>query len=113
MAALAEETGVVDFSQRKRVSELRSGYTRFRSADVLFAKITPCMQNGKSAALAEIPGGYAVGSTEFHTLRSEALDPRYLWYWVVRKKFRADAQRNMRGAVGQLRVPLDYLSEAG
>ena len=57
MAAVAEETGIVDFSQRKRVSELRSGYTRFRSGDVLFAKITPCMENGKSAALLESPIG--------------------------------------------------------
>lgn len=111
MAAVAEESGVVDLSQRRRVSELRSGYTRFRSGDVLFAKITPCMENGKSAVLADIPSGFGAGSTEFHTLRSEAVDARYLWYWLVRKAFRADAQRNMRGAVGQLRVPLDYLRD--
>jgi type I restriction enzyme, S subunit len=111
MAAVSEETGIVNFSQRKKVSELRNGYTRFQSGDVLFAKITPCMENGKGAALLDIPGGFAAGSTEFHTFRSQALDPRYLWYWLVRRAFRADAQRNMRGAVGQLRVPLDYLRE--
>jgi type I restriction enzyme, S subunit len=111
MASVAEESGSVDFSQRRRVSDLRSGYTRFRSGDVLFAKITPCMENGKSAPVPEIPGGLGAASTEFHTLRSEALEPRYLWYWLVRRAFRADAQRNMRGAVGQLRVPLDYLSD--
>ncbi|MGH7246796.1 MAG: restriction endonuclease subunit S, partial [Pseudomonadota bacterium] len=109
MAAVAEETGVVDFSQRKRVSQLRNGYTRFQSGDVLFAKITPCMENGKVAPLPNILGGYGAGSTEFHTFRSPTLDARYLWYWLVRKAFRADAQRSMRGAVGQLRVPLDYL----
>ena len=111
MAAVAEETGIVDLSQRRRVSELRNGYTRFRSGDVLFAKITPCMENGKSVVLPDIPSGYGAGSTEFHTLRSQAFDARYLWYWLVRKAFRADAQRNMRGAVGQLRVPLDYLQD--
>jgi type I restriction enzyme, S subunit len=109
MSAVAEEIGRVDLSQRRRVSELRSGYTRFHSGDVLFAKITPCMENGKTVALPEIAGGYGAGSTEFHTLRSRVLEARYLWYWLVRKGFRNNAQRNMRGAVGQLRVPLDYL----
>jgi type I restriction enzyme S subunit len=112
MSAVAEENGRVDLSQRRRVSELRSGYTRFQSGDVLFAKITPCMENGKIIALPEIPGGYGAGSTEFHTLRSQALEPRYLWYWLVRKIFRDEAQRSMRGAVGQLRVPTDYLRDA-
>jgi type I restriction enzyme, S subunit len=112
MSAVAEETGRVDLSERRRVAELRSGYTRFQSGDVLFAKITPCMENGKTVPLPELPGGYGAGSTEFHTLRSHALDARYLWYWLVRKKFRVEAQRNMRGAVGQLRVPLGYLRDA-
>ncbi len=111
MAAVAEETGIIDLSQRRCVSELRSGYTRFRSGDVLFAKITPCMENGKSAVLPDFPAGYGAGSTEFHTLRSQALMARYLWYWLLRKAFRAQAQRNLRGAVGQLRVPLDYLRD--
>ncbi len=111
MAAVAEETGTIDLSQRRCVSEVRSGYTRFRGGDVLFAKITPCMENGKTAIVPDIPSGYGAGSTEFHTFRSEALDRRYLWYWLVRRAFRADAQGNMRGAVGQLRVPIDYLKD--
>lgn len=109
MAAVGEGTGEVDLSQRRAVSELRKGYTRFRSGDVLFAKITPCMENGKSAALGEIPEGYAAGSTEFHVLRSSVLNSRFLWYWLVRRAFRDDAKRNMSGSAGQLRVPADYL----
>jgi len=41
MAAVAEETGVIDFSQRRCVGEVRKGYVRFRKGDVIFAKITP------------------------------------------------------------------------
>lgn len=112
MAAVAEETGVVDITQRRPVSQLRKGYTRFRSGDVIFAKITPCMENGKTAALLDLPGGYAAGSTEFHVLRSRILDARYLWYWLVRKAFRDDARLNMSGSAGQLRVPVDYLRDS-
>jgi type I restriction enzyme S subunit len=109
MAAMAEETGVVDFSQRRPVAELRKGFTRFQRNDVLFAKITPCMENGKIAVVEDLPSGYGAGSTEFHVMRSAAFDPRYLWHWVVRQAFRRDAQRNMSGSAGQMRVPVDYL----
>jgi type I restriction enzyme S subunit len=85
MTAVAEETSIVDLAKKRPVSELRKGYTRFRSGDVIFAKITPCMENGKVAALPDFPGGYAAGSTEFHVLRSPALDAHYLWYWLLRK----------------------------
>lgn len=109
MAAMAEESGAIDVSQRRPIGQLKKGYTRFRQNDVLFAKITPCMENGKSAAVTDLPAGYGAGSTEFHVIRSNAFDPRYIWYWVVRQAFRSDAQRNMSGSAGQMRVPVDYL----
>jgi type I restriction enzyme, S subunit len=111
MAAMAEETGVVDLSQRRPVAQLMKGYTRFQTGDVLFAKITPCMENGKSAPMTDLPSGYGAGSTEFHIIRSRVLDPRYLWYWLVRQAFRGDAERNMSGSAGQMRVPVDYLRD--
>jgi type I restriction enzyme S subunit len=109
MAAVAEETGVIDASRRRSVAEVRKGYVRFCEGDVIFAKITPCMENGKTAPVIGIPGGYAAGSTEFHVLRPTAVDARYLWYWLVRHAFRGEAERNMSGSAGQLRVPVDYL----
>ncbi|MCC6888442.1 MAG: hypothetical protein IT536_07920 [Hyphomicrobiales bacterium] len=112
MAAMAEETGMVDLSQRRSVAQLMKGYTRFQTGDVLFAKITPCMENGKSAPITDLPTGYGAGSTEFHVLRSRVFDPRYLWYWLVRQAFRGDAERNMSGSAGQMRVPVDYLRDA-
>ena len=65
MAAVAEEKGTVDCSQRRRVQDVNKGYVRFMDGDVIFAKITPCMENGKSAPISGLPGRYAAGSTEF------------------------------------------------
>ena len=112
MTAVAEETGIIDASRRRSVAEVRKGYVRFCEGDVIFAKITPCMENGKTAPVIGIPGGYAAGSTEFHVLRPEAVEPRYLWYWLVRHAFRHEAERNMSGSAGQLRVPVDYLRKS-
>jgi len=109
MAAVSEESGVIKMSQRRPVNEVRKGYVRFREGDVIFAKITPCMENGKTAPVTGVEGGYAAGSTEFHVLRPRCLELRYLWYWLVRRAFRADARNNMSGSAGQLRVPLNYL----
>ena len=112
MTAVAEETGIIDASRRRSVAEVRKGYVRFCEGDVIFAKITLCMENGKTAPVIGIPGGYAAGSTEFHVLRPEAVEPRYLWYWLVRHAFRHEAERNMSGSAGQLRVPVDYLRKS-
>jgi type I restriction enzyme S subunit len=112
MAAVAEETGAVDLSARRSVGDVFKGYVRFMEGDVIFAKITPCMENGKVAPIIGLPGRYAAGSTEFHVFRPAAVDQRYLWYWLVGRGFRGRAQRNMSGSAGQLRVPVDYLRES-
>jgi type I restriction enzyme S subunit len=109
MATVAEEPGIIDTSRRRSVAGVRKGYVRFCEGDVIFAKITPCMENGKTAPVIGMPGGFAAGSTEFNVLRPGAVDTRYLWYWLVRHAFRHEAERNMSGSAGQLRVPVDYL----
>lgn len=92
---------------------MKKGFTRFRDGDVLFAKITPCMENGKIAVARGLKQGMGCGSTEFHVLRPNgAADPDYLRYFLVRSAFRREAQRNMQGAVGQQRVPTDFLRES-
>jgi type I restriction enzyme, S subunit len=112
MAAVAEETGKIDLSARRPLQSVSKGYVRFREGDVIFAKITPCMENGKVAPVVGVPGGYAAGSTEFHVFRPAAVDQRYLWYWLVGRGFRGRAKGNMSGSAGQLRVPVDWLREA-
>ncbi len=112
MAAVDEETGKIEVSLKRPISEVSKGYVRFQQGDVLFAKITPCMENGKVAPVPTLEGQYAAGSTEFHVLRPEAVDQRFLWYWVVSRRFRHEAQRKMSGSAGQLRVPASFLRES-
>lgn len=113
MAAVQELTGRIDVSTLRPFGEVKKGFTRFREGDVLFAKITPCMENGKIAVARGLAGGVGCGSTEFHVLRpSGAVLPDYLRYYLVQSAYRREAQRNMQGAVGQQRVPTDFLRES-
>lgn len=110
MAAVSDTEGVVLEHATRPFSEVAKGYTRFREQDVIFAKITPCMENGKIAVADGLHDGIACGSTEFHVLRSRgSVMPKYLWYFLRQKTFRVEAERHMAGAVGQRRVPVSYL----
>src|SRR5689334_7346442 len=55
--------------EARRLGEVRRGYTHFRDGDVLFAKITPCMENGKAAVAGSLINGLGCGTTELHVLR--------------------------------------------
>lgn len=112
MSAVEAKTGSIDVSQTRRVEEVKKGYTPFREGDVLFAKITPCMENGKMAVVPALTNGLGFGSTEFHVLRPRrGISAEYIYYFVSSEHFRRDAEHNMTGAVGQRRVPTPYLAE--
>ena|SRR5947209_2801657 len=66
---LISERGIVDTSNRQVFEEVQAGLSLFEAGDVLFAKITPCMENGKGAFVQNLPTRYGLGSTEFHVLR--------------------------------------------
>lgn len=113
MASVSELSSVVDTSKRRPHREVSKGFTRFAPADVIFAKITPCMENGKIALVPEVPGGVAYGSTEFHVIRARpGIDPAYVRHYVSQQSFRDSARAKMSGAVGQQRVPVDFLRDA-
>jgi type I restriction enzyme, S subunit len=111
MSAVEEETGRLDPSDVRSVGSVRKGYTPFRENDVLFAKITPCMENGKVALATGLNNALGYGSTEFFVFRPrEGVLPRFILYFLLQPSFRKDAERQMTGAVGQKRVPLNYLA---
>ena len=111
MPAVHAESGVIDVSGKRKFSEVKKGYTPFREGDVLFAKITPCMENGKMAVVPEVRNGIGFGSTEFHVLRAQSgVNAKYVYYYVSSQGFRREAEHNMSGAVGQRRVTTPYLS---
>ncbi|MCX6916020.1 MAG: restriction endonuclease subunit S [Verrucomicrobia bacterium] len=104
--------GAIDLSNQLPFAEISPGLTMFEPGDVLFAKITPCMENGKGAFVQELPTRYAFGTTEFHVLRpSRRLDGRFLYYATFNPTFRAYAAENMTGAAGQKRVPSRFLKD--
>ncbi|ANT48867.1 restriction endonuclease subunit S [Mesorhizobium amorphae] len=112
MAAVDEVSGTILSPVDRPYGEVSKGFTHFRDNDVIFAKITPSMENGKSAVARGLTNGTGMGSTEFHVFRSNgAIEPEYLWRFVRQKSFRENAQAVMSGAVGQQRVPADYLKE--
>lgn len=112
MAAVEAETGRIDVSARKPIGSARKGFTRFGSNDVIFAKITPCMENGKIAVIPDLPHGVGFGSTEFHVLAPRDISSRYLYHWLSQGGFRETAEFNMTGTAGQKRVPTDFMRDA-
>jgi len=114
MKAVEEKTGRFDSSIVRKYEEVKRGYTSFEDGDVLFAKITPCMENGKIAVVEKLRNGIGFGSTEFHVIRPRANEtPKKLFfYYLLMDGFREDAQRNMTGSAGQLRVSARYLRNA-
>ena len=110
MAAVQVMAGGVNPSETRPWRDVRKGYKRFQDGDVLFAKITPCMENGKLAVAMGLHNGVGAGSTEFHVLRpSAAIRPDLLAYYLLRDDFRAAARSKMKGMAGQLRVPQGFL----
>ena len=107
------ENGEFDPSERKTYQEVKKGFTYFQNGDVLFAKITPCMENGKGAIAQSLENGIGFGSTEFHVLRPlpEYVTSEWLFYFLSWPAFRKEAEKNMTGSAGQKRVPKSFLAE--
>jgi len=109
---LLAEAGTLDTTSLQTFEDVSGGLTLFEAGDVLFAKITPCMENGKGAYIESLPTRYAFGSTEFHVLRpTNAIEGKFLYYYTYNPIFRAYAAENMSGAAGQKRVGSRFLKE--
>lgn len=110
MPAVNAGRGVIDGATEKPFAEVRKGYTAFADRDVLLAKITPCFENGKAAVALHLRNGLGFGSSEFFVLRSHgAVLPEYVFHYVRQQRFRDEGAEHMNGAVGQARVPPDFL----
>ena len=110
MASLSEITGEIVNPEIRALGKVKNGFTNFSEGDVVFAKITPCMENGKSAIIGKLVNDIGYGTTEFYVLRcGKKLSNKYLYHIVRSKKFRDEAKANMTGAVGQQRVPKAFM----
>ena len=112
MPSVSEITGTIAQPQVTPLFKVSKGYTYFEEGDVLFAKITPCMQNGKHAVARGLINGFGFGSTEFHVIRpGEEITSEWVHQILRQKQVLDDAARQFRGAVGQQRVPKEFLVE--
>jgi type I restriction enzyme S subunit len=113
MAAVEAETGRFNASETRVWGSVKKGYTRFQENDVLIAKITPCMENGKACVARHLEGLVGAGSTEFHVLRpiTSKVEPEWILRFVNQRCIRHEAKRHMSGAVGQQRVPASFYQD--
>lgn len=112
MRNVEEATGRADYSLVRPLSEVARGYTGFREGDILFARITPCMENGKVAVAGGLRNGLGFGSTEFHVIRLiEGIPPKYVLLYLLQESVRHEARTQMTGSAGQLRVPADFMRQ--
>ena len=105
------ENGYLQDVTDEEYGKVKKGFTYFEDDDVLFAKITPCMENGKGAIAVGLTNNIGMGSTEFHVLRpiSGISNPYWLLALTRLPNFRVKASMNMSGTGGQKRVPASYL----
>src|SRR5437773_52189 len=81
MPAVDADLGAITNPELRPFTEVRKGFTAFRNGDVIMAKITPCMENGKAAVASNLENGLGFGSTEFHVLRSfGAVVPEFIYH---------------------------------
>ncbi|SDW60562.1 restriction endonuclease subunit S [Nitrosomonas communis] len=93
---------------------IKKGYTHFADGDVLLARITPSFENGKAGIVRGLPNGIGAGSTEYFVCRPipGVVLPEYLLAHFKTPQFLRDGEQVMSGAVGQQRVPKQYLLDS-
>jgi type I restriction enzyme S subunit len=110
MPAVDADSGTLAAPQLRPFAKVRNGHPSFRDGDVIFEKITRCMENGKAAVVRGLKNGIRFGSTEFHVLRPTlAVLADYIYHFIRQESFREAAAAEMTGSVGQKRVPADFL----
>src|SRR5438445_4446105 len=98
MAALSEAKPNFESLEGRTLGEVRKGLTHFAEGDVLFAKITPCMENGKGAVATGLRNRIGCGTTELHVIRPLAgINPHYIYRFLAQQSVRRSAKDNFTG----------------
>ncbi len=112
MKCVEEKSGKIDLSNIRKYGDVKKGFTYFQDKDLIFAKITPCMENGKIAMVDNLKNGMGFGSTEFHVIRfDDEYSPKFYFWYLIQDIFRGIAQQNMKGTAGQKRIQTNYLKD--
>jgi type I restriction enzyme S subunit len=112
MTKIEEKTGRFDASETRPYKDVKKNFTKFIEGDVIFAKITPCMENGKIALASGLKNGIGCGTTELHVFRPKNDNQaRYLFYFLLQDSLRSKAKENFQGTSGHSRVPISFFEE--
>lgn len=110
MECISDDDGIV-VEKRIGLKANSQGYTKFQDNDLIWARITPCMENGKSAIVSELLNGLGYGSTEYHVIRQKDSDflIEFVYHLLRLEAVRQDATYHFTGSAGQQRVPKSFL----
>ena len=112
--ASVNEAGFINRKEDRLLKDLKKGsYTYFKENDIIIAKITPCMENGKCAFATDLTNGFAMGSSEFHVIRANeaVVLGKYIFALLNRESVRKEAEKNMTGSSGHRRVPASFYAD--
>ena len=108
MEKVSDQYGEADISEYRKIDE-SGGYKKFQDNDLIWAKITPCMQNGKSAVVTDLQNGIGFGSTEFHVFRAKSkTEISYIHGLLRLSSLRKHAVLYFSGSAGHQRVADDF-----
>ncbi len=112
MSAVSNDGHIVRAVDRLLGTLRKGSYTYFQENDIIVAKITPCMENGKCALATGLTNGIGMGSSEFHVFRcGDSILPEYLFAFLNRDVIRTAAESVMTGASGHKRVPITFYQQ--
>ncbi len=100
------------FTPPYKKASLHKGFSKFQNDDLLWAKITPCMQNKKSVIVKGLENGVGFGSTEFFVLRSKdnSVTNIHFILQILRTNLVVEqAKLHFKGSAGQQRVSKEFL----
>ncbi|MEA3455018.1 MAG: N-6 DNA methylase [Campylobacterota bacterium] len=108
--ASVSNNGFIETKVDKSLKELKKGsFTYFKDNDIIIAKITPSMENGKCAIAEKLTNNIALGSSEFHVIRvNKNIKSKYLFTFLNTSSVRIEAEKQMTGASGHRRVPVRF-----
>ncbi|GAB3807514.1 restriction endonuclease subunit S [Virgibacillus kimchii] len=111
MAAVPEKNKNITYFQMRKVGN--GGGSKFTNGDTLFARITPCTENGKTAFVQGMNFEFGLGSTEFIVFSSNSpkILPEFIYYLTRSERIRNYAISQMTGSTGRQRVPVTVFTE--
>lgn len=85
-------------------SALSSSYTQYQEGDIVFAKVTPCFENGNIAIMQGLSAGFGFGSSELFVIRPQNINTEFIFYYLQNDIFKQYACATMTGTGGLKRV---------